>query len=207
MGDCHYQDGNVHISKHMQVVEYLLDLTGIGRDRMAVRWLSAAEGRHFAEYVKEFSEKTRQLGPFDPREFELPLAAAHNALNSQRLRWLMGMELQIITKGNVYKEKIEEKEYWNLLQKAVEDEYHGRLILEVLKEGARSVREIAFKTGLPVYTVSLRLGELERRHKAKFKGYDGNISLFCLWLQTRSILLLMIFIYYAAIIFVDAIFL
>jgi hypothetical protein len=178
MGDCHYQDGNVHISKHMQVVEYLLELSGIGGSRMAIRWLSAAEGRRFAEYVKEFSEKIRQLGPFDPREFELPLAAACDTLNAQRLRWLAGMELQIIEKGNVYKEKIEEKKYRNLLQKAVEDEYHGALILEVLKEGDQSVREIALKTGLPVYTVSLRLGELERCHKAKFKGYDGNISLF-----------------------------
>jgi F420-non-reducing hydrogenase iron-sulfur subunit len=178
MGDCHYQDGNVHLSKHMQVVAYLLDLTGIGRDRLAVRWLSAAEGRRFAEYVKEFSEKTRQLGPFDPREFELSLAAARDALNSQRLRWLMGIELQIIEKGNVFKEKMKEKEYRHLLQKVAEDEYHDALVLEVLKGGAQSVREIALKTGLPVYTVSLRLGELERRHKAKLKGYDGNISLF-----------------------------
>lgn len=162
----------------MQVVKYLLDLTGIGRDRLAIKWLSAAEGRRFAEYVNEFSEKTRQLGPFDPREFELVLAAAWDALNTPRLRWLMGIELQIIEKGNVYKEKIEEKEYWNLLKKAVENEYHEALVLEVLKEGAQSVRELALKTGLPVYTVSLRLGELERRHKAKFKGYDGNISLF-----------------------------
>jgi len=162
----------------MQVVEYLLDLSGIGRDRMAVRWLSAAEGRRFAEHVNEFSEKTRQLGPFDPREFELVLAAAGDALNSPRLRWLMGIEPQIIEKGNVYKEKIEAKEYWNLLKKAVEDEYHDALVLDVLKEGAQSVREIALKTGLPVYTVSLRLGELERRHKAKLKGYDGSTSLF-----------------------------
>jgi hypothetical protein len=145
---------------------------------MAVRWLSASEGRRFAEHVNEFSEKTRQLGPFDPREFELVLAAAWDALNSPRLRWLMGIEPQIIEKGNVYKEKIEEKEYWNLLKKAVEDEYHDALVLEILKEDAQSVREIALKTGLPVYTVSLRLGELERRHKAKLKGYDGNISLF-----------------------------
>ena len=162
----------------MQVVEYLLDLTGIGRDRMAVRWLSAAEGRLFAEHVNKFSEKTRQLGPFDPREFELVLAAARDALNSPRLRWLMGIEPQIIEKGNVFKEKIEEKEYWNLLKKAVEDEYHDALVLEILKEDTQSVREIALKTGLPVYTVSLRMGELERRHKAKLKGYDGNISLF-----------------------------
>jgi F420-non-reducing hydrogenase iron-sulfur subunit len=162
----------------MQLVEYLLDLTGIGHDRMAVRWLSAAEGQLFAEHVNEFSEKTRQLGPFDPRKFELSLAAAWDALNAPRLRWLMGMELQIIEKGNVYKEKIKENEYWNLLKTVTQDEYQGALILEVLKKGALSVREIALKTGLPVYTVSLRLGELERCRKAKLKGYDGKVSLF-----------------------------
>lgn len=162
----------------MRVVEYLLELAGIGRNRLAVRWVSAAEGQLFAEYVNEITEQTRQLGPFDPGKFKLPLAAATTTLNSPRLRWLMGMELILTERGNVYKEKIEKNNYERLLKKATEDEYEGALILEVIKAGAQSVRGIALETGLPVYTVSLRIGELERRHQVKLQSYDGNVPLF-----------------------------
>lgn len=145
---------------------------------MALKWVSAAEGQLFAEYVKEITEKIRQLGPFDPVKFELPLAAAASALYSPKLRWLIGMEALLTEKENVYKEKIDTNQYQHLLKKATQNEYEGALILEVLKEGAQSVRQIALKTGLPVYTVSLRMGELERCRQAKFHGYDGNLTLF-----------------------------
>ena len=41
-------------------MEELLDLAGIGRDRMALRWVSAAEGQLFANTVKELTEATQQ---------------------------------------------------------------------------------------------------------------------------------------------------
>jgi len=71
-----------------------------------------------------------------------------------------------------------EDEYRNLLQRAVEEEYEKSLISEVLKDGSQSVREIAFKTGLPVYSVSLRLGEMERHHEAEFQQYEGTVPTF-----------------------------
>lgn len=49
----------------MQVVEDLLEIAGIGKDRMQLRWVSAAEGQLFAEYVSQITELTRNLGPFD----------------------------------------------------------------------------------------------------------------------------------------------
>jgi hypothetical protein len=162
----------------MQVVQYLLDIAGIGGERLVLKWVSAAEGQLFAGYVDEITEKIRQIGPFDPAKFELPLAAAASALYSPKLRWLIGMEAPLTEKENVYKEKIDADQYQHLLKKATQDEYEGALILEVLKSGAQSVRQIALKTGLPVYTVSMRLGELERCHQAKFHGYDGNVALF-----------------------------
>ena len=160
------------------MVEHLLDLSGIGRERLCLRWVSAAEGRLFADYVTQFSEETRKLGPFDPEQFKEQLAAIEKALATPRLRLLMGAELQITEKGNVYEEKLKGEKYRKLLLKATEEEYQGALILNTMKDEPKSVRELAFNTGLPVYTVSLRLGELERRQQAELKAHYGTTPRF-----------------------------
>jgi len=178
MGECHYLYGNAHVSKEMVVVARLLDLAGIGRERLCVRWVSAAEGQIFADYVRAYSEQVAQLGPFDPDRFARPLAAMETALLSPRLRWLMGMEIPLTRDGNVYGEPVDQDRYGQLLATISEDEYHGALILEVLKEGPQSVREMAFKTGLAVHRVSILLGELERRHQAAFQAFDGTTPRF-----------------------------
>jgi F420-non-reducing hydrogenase iron-sulfur subunit len=172
MGECHYLYGNVHVAKEMEVVKRLLDLSCIGGDRLCVRWVSAAEGKLFAEYVTQFSELTRNLGPFDPAQYEMELEAVETALTSRRLRWLMGIELSLTRKGNVYGESLPEERYKKLLQQATEEEYQSALVSAAIKREPLSVREIAFLTGLPVYTVSLQLGELERQHQAEIQSYQ-----------------------------------
>ena len=162
----------------MKVVEYLLDLSGIGRGRMCLRWVSAAEGQLFADYVTQFSQQTRDLGPFDPGQFKNQLEAIESAFTSPRLRWLMGMDIHLTERGNVFDEKLPQEDYQRLLEQAAEEEYQDALILEILKHGPLSVRQIAFQTGLPVYTVSVRLGELERRHQAELGSYSGTTPLF-----------------------------
>ena len=178
MGECHYLYGNVHVAKEMEVVRRLLDLSRIGADRLCLRWVSAAEGRLFAEYVTQFTEVTKNLGPFDPLQFEMELEAVETALTSRRLRWLMGIEASLTRKANVYGESLPEERYNRLLQQATEEEYRGALVSAAIKRGPLSVREIAFLTGLPVYTVSLQLGELERRHQAEIQSYQGTTPKF-----------------------------
>ena len=178
MGECHYLYGNVHVAKEMEIVKKLLDLSGIGGDRLCVRWVSAAEGKLFAEYVTQFSELTGRLGPFDPARYAMELEAVETALTSQRLRWLMGMELSLTQKKNVYGETLPADRYEKVLQEAAEEEYQSALISAVIKRAPSSVRQIAFMTGLPVYTVSLRLGELERQHQAEIQSYRGTTPMF-----------------------------
>ena len=132
----------------------------------------------FAEYVTQFSELTSRLGPFDPARYEMELEAVEAALTSRRLRWLMGMELSLTRKGNVFGESLPEEDYKQLLQRAMEEEYQSALVSAVIKREPSSVREIAFMTGLPVYTVSLRLGDLEREQQADIQSYRGTTPLF-----------------------------
>ncbi len=155
------------------MVRFLLDLSGIGSDRLSLRWVSASEGAQFAAYVKEFSETIERLGPFMPGDFEIPLAALESALRAPRLRWLTGMEIKITEQGNVYQEKIDKADYRDTLESAAREEYEKALVLESLRREHNSVREIAIETGMPVYTVSCRLNELERARLVELRGYRG----------------------------------
>ena len=162
----------------MQVVQQLLDVAGIGRDRMSLQWVSAAEGQLFANLVTELTESTKAKGPFDPSEYKMQLAAIEHVLTTPRMRWLTGMDRHLTEKGNVYNEKVDEAAIQDLLKRVIEDEYKKALILEALKEGPLSVREIAGKADLPVYTVSLKLNDLERRGQAELKGFEGSTPKF-----------------------------
>lgn len=178
MGDCHYLDGNVYASKRMQQVEHLLDISGIGRKRVALRWVSAAEGQLFADTVRELTRTAAELGPFDPEQHGLQLAAVERVITGQRARWLTGMDAHVTEHENVYGERVDENAYQGLLHGALEAEYQKALILESLGEGALSVREMSGRTGLPVYTISLRLNDLERRGQAELQTFLGTTPKF-----------------------------
>lgn len=160
------------------MVERLLDISGIGRERMALRWVSAAEGQLFANIVGELTEATKALGPFDADRYSMQLAAIERVIRGPRMRWLTGVDLHVTEKVNVYGQKIDAAEYRRMAEQALQDEYHKALILESLKDGPLSVREMASRTGIPVYTVSLRLNDLERRGEAELKGFEGTTAKF-----------------------------
>jgi F420-non-reducing hydrogenase iron-sulfur subunit len=162
----------------MQLVQELLDLSGIGRNRLALRWVSAAEGQIFADTIKELTRSTEELGHFERNDYRLPIAAVEQVLRAPRLRWLTGMDVHVTERGNVYHEKVDAARFQALLKHAALEEYQKALILESLKEGPRSVREMAGTTGLPVYTVSVRLNDLERRGLAELTGYEGSTPKF-----------------------------
>lgn len=178
LGDCHYLDGNVYTQKRMRVVEHLLELSGIGRERVHLRWVSAAEGQIFANFVSELSHTISTLGPFDADKHKLRLAAALNTLNSFRLRWIMGMDRQLTERGNAYHETVDEAKYTELVKDVTRVEYEKALIMESLAEGPQSVREISAKSGLEIYTVSRLLIDIERAGQAELKGYDGTTPRF-----------------------------
>jgi len=55
------------------------------------------------------------------------------------------MERQLTERENVYHQKLEEDGYRSFLKTVAKIEYQKALIMEVLKEGALSVREISEK--------------------------------------------------------------
>jgi F420-non-reducing hydrogenase iron-sulfur subunit len=68
-GDCHYGEGNYHARRRYALMHRFLDFVGIEADRLRIDWVSSSEGTRFAQIVAEFTEKVRDLGPFQwPRQ-------------------------------------------------------------------------------------------------------------------------------------------
>jgi heterodisulfide reductase subunit A len=62
-GDCHYIFGNVEAEESLDKLKEMLKTTVIDPERFLTLWISAGEGKTFAEKVEEFTEKLKSLGP------------------------------------------------------------------------------------------------------------------------------------------------
>lgn len=62
-GDCHYISGNKHEEMRVHNAWELLDLLGIGRERLLLKWISASEGELFGSTVDGFCALMREKGP------------------------------------------------------------------------------------------------------------------------------------------------
>ncbi len=67
-GDCHYTNGNYKARRRIAVLKSILRQIGLEDERVMLRWISASEGRRFADTVTEMVEKLRELGPNPLRE-------------------------------------------------------------------------------------------------------------------------------------------
>ncbi|UCF71657.1 MAG: hydrogenase iron-sulfur subunit [candidate division WOR-3 bacterium] len=60
-GDCHYGTGNYHARRRMAVARRLLQFVGVHPERMHFTWISAAEGKKFAEVCGQFTDRLKML--------------------------------------------------------------------------------------------------------------------------------------------------
>lgn len=67
-GDCHYSKGNYYARRRFMLLRELLIFAGIEPERIQIRWISAAEGKKFAQVVSEMTEDIRRLGPLKLKE-------------------------------------------------------------------------------------------------------------------------------------------
>jgi F420-non-reducing hydrogenase iron-sulfur subunit len=67
-GDCHYVSGNYKARRRMVLFNSVMRSLGLEEDRVWLRWISAAEGRKFADTVTEMTAHLRKKGPSAFRE-------------------------------------------------------------------------------------------------------------------------------------------
>lgn len=62
-GDCHYHEGNYKCLRRYHLLQKYLQQMGIHKDRLRLAWVSASEGKQFAELADEITETVTALGP------------------------------------------------------------------------------------------------------------------------------------------------
>ena len=67
-GDCHYQEGNYRCLRIYHLLQKYIQQMGIEPQRLKLEWISASEGKQFAELVNSFTETITELGPCKVKE-------------------------------------------------------------------------------------------------------------------------------------------
>ncbi|MFX1236182.1 MAG: hydrogenase iron-sulfur subunit [Promethearchaeota archaeon] len=67
IGDCHYLEGNYDMLQRFNEIKDVLASVGINPDRYHLEWVSASEGKRFAQVVTDFVNRIKELGPLDKK--------------------------------------------------------------------------------------------------------------------------------------------
>ena len=67
-GDCHYHEGNYKCLRRYHLIKKYIDQMGIEPERLQLEWISASEGKQFAELVDSFTDTIKKLGPSAVKE-------------------------------------------------------------------------------------------------------------------------------------------
>lgn len=183
-GDCHYMEGNYHTERRVKMLRKVLAKSNLEPERLGLEWIAASEGERFAEAVKKFTNQIKALGP-NPVAGEKPnidimesLYAARNAVEDFRLRTLVGKELVLVEKENVYDEKIPQERIDELMDEAILEELARTKILLLAKDKPQSVKELAKKMKVPSKEVLKHIVTLRDRNLIRLEGIDGTTPLY-----------------------------
>lgn len=160
------------------MTQKLLKLSGIGEDRLHLAWLSSAEAQRFVEISTSVIESVKGLGKFDSERFSLELAAAEETLKAETLRWMVGKEVKLMARGDVYGRKWEKARFEAILNEVLEREYQKQLIRQAIIAGFTSVRAISQRIGLELKRISYLLADMEKTNMVEFKGHTECVPVF-----------------------------
>jgi len=67
-GECHYMKGNFLARRRFMMMKNLLEFMGYDPRRIRMSWVSASEGKKFAEVISEVTRDIAELGPLQPNK-------------------------------------------------------------------------------------------------------------------------------------------
>lgn len=71
-GECHYLKGNFLARRRFLLMKNLLEYMGIDPSRIRMSWVSASEGKKFADVITEITEDIKKLGPLQSFKRNIP---------------------------------------------------------------------------------------------------------------------------------------
>jgi F420-non-reducing hydrogenase iron-sulfur subunit len=183
-GECHYMEGNLQAERKIKMLKKLISRTGLEPERLRLEWVSASEGARFAEVIKDFTNHLKNLGPSslageEPDETILAgIVAAKAVAGDSRLRTLVGRERNLIEEGNVYDEKVGQKEFDEVMDGSIDAEYLRNRIRLLVKDKPMSVEGLAKHLGLDPKNVLRHVVVLRRRGLVALDRIEGEDPLY-----------------------------
>jgi coenzyme F420-reducing hydrogenase delta subunit len=143
-GDCHYLTGNYQAEKKINLTRKLLNMAGIDTERLLLDWVSAGEGERFSQVVRQFIEKTRNLGPFPlDEEMKGKLHAVKASLDGEKIRWMVGKGPELMEKENVYGEHVSREKLDETIEGTIRDELIKNQIIQLVESKPLAATEIS----------------------------------------------------------------
>jgi F420-non-reducing hydrogenase iron-sulfur subunit len=176
LNDCHYISGNFYTEKRFRLMKELLKDSGVEPQRVRLEWVSASEGEKFSKVVTDFTEQIKKLGPSKVKKDAMTrsrVAAADGASQTFRLKALVGKELNLETKGNVYGNKLDKAEFEKLLDAATMEEYERSLILELSSDKPMSVKDLGRIMDVPTDRVLRHIVALRQKNMIAMEHPEG----------------------------------
>jgi heterodisulfide reductase subunit A len=180
-GDCHYQKGNYQAERKIKITKKLLDEVGLEPERLRIEWVSASEGGRFAQVMEEFTEQIRALGASPvktDKNLIKKLDAAQNEACDVRLRWLVGKERKLVEEGNVYGEKLTQVDFDKVINEALSSEFIRNRILNMTKEQALSVKDMAGELDTSPKDILRQIIALRRKGLVELSEISGTSPLY-----------------------------
>jgi len=185
-GECHYVTGNIEAANKIDMTSRLMKIIGINQDRLYFGHLSSAEGARFVELVEGFTKRIREIGPLESEtkeggeELKFRLEAAKAAVESEKLRWVIGKKTEFMDQGNKYGERFTRHEIGRLLDGVLLDEITVNGILLLLGKSPLSVKDISERIELSTSRVLRYIAGLRRKGVVRLAGIDGTSPLYSL---------------------------
>jgi len=62
-GDCHYEQGNYYARRRFALLKKIAETLNLEPDRVKLSWISASEGKRYAQVVNKFDDEITRMGP------------------------------------------------------------------------------------------------------------------------------------------------
>ncbi len=182
--DCHYIEGNLQAERKIKMLKKLISRTGLEPERLRLDWAYAFEIESFANIVNDFMNEVTALGP-SPLAGKKPdenilvgIMAAKAVAGDSRVRTLVGREKRLIEEENVYGEKVEQKEFDELMNESIDAEYARSRIHLLVKDKPMSVEGLAKHLDLDPKNVLRHVVVLKQRGLVALDRIEGEDPLY-----------------------------
>jgi len=184
--NCHFIEGNLHAERKVKMIKKLLELAGFQQERLDLKWSTATDEGRFMDVVREFVNQieTLESSPIsgdhiDPDLYERMLAAKA-VVEDFRVRALVGKELELTEKGNVYGEQLPPFEFDELEEEALGTEFLRHRIRLLLRTPL-SVKELSQRLGLDARSVLRQIVAMQQMGIVHLDSIKGTTPLYRAW--------------------------